>query len=260
MYFTKFPKIYYDFPQDNGSTTLQILTDITTNVRVRKAVLENITLYDEYDIKEGETPEIIAEKVYGNPELHWVIMLVNQRYDYLKDFPMSNLELQQHMEETYGADNLEEVHHYEKDGMIVEARAVMKIPKAITPQLKVHDYIIGLPKANARIESIDHANNTVVVLVDFGRFVPGQLVGLNGVRAVTVYNQDTQADELTGEVVYTTIANFTVPTNGFTVNENYNIITNSMHEISINESKRRIKLISSRLVDQIISEFESLVA
>jgi hypothetical protein len=112
MYFKQFPQIYYDFPKANSENTLQILTDITTNVRVRKQALENVTIYDEYDMQEGETPEIIAEKVYGNPELHWVIMLVNERYDYLKDFPMSNLELQQHMEETYGVDNLEEVHHY----------------------------------------------------------------------------------------------------------------------------------------------------
>ena len=95
MYFSNFPKIYYDFPQDDSSTVLQVLTDITANVRVRKQVLENITIYDEYDIQDGETPEIIAEKAYGNAELHWLIMLVNQRYDYLKDFPMTSYELQE---------------------------------------------------------------------------------------------------------------------------------------------------------------------
>ena len=95
MYFKQFPQIYYDFPQANSSDTeLQILTDVTTNVRFRKQVLENVTLYDEYDMLEGETPEMVAEKVYGNPELHWVIMLANQRYDYLKDFPMSSRELE----------------------------------------------------------------------------------------------------------------------------------------------------------------------
>ena len=70
MYFKQFPKIFYDFPQDGTSTTLQVLTDITTNVRIRKEILENVTIYDEYDIQEGETPEIIAEKIYGDAELH----------------------------------------------------------------------------------------------------------------------------------------------------------------------------------------------
>jgi hypothetical protein len=260
MYFTNFPKIYYDFPQDATSTSLQILTDITTNVRIRKQVLENITLYDEYDMKEGETPEIVAEKVYGDPELHWVIMLVNERYDYLKDFPMSSLELEQHTINKYGADNLDDVHHYELNGIITEAKAVIKIPKLITPLLKVHDYINGLPKANARIESIDKINNTASLLIDFGRFASGQLVSATGVRPVTVYNTETKLDVPTGEIQYRTIANFNIPIDGFIINDKYSIITNSEYEIKINESKRTIKLISSKLVDQIINEFQLLVA
>jgi len=249
MYFTNFPKIFYDFPQDNTSTSLQILTDITNNVRVRKAVLENITLYEEYDIKEGETPEIIAEKVYGNPELHWIIMLVNQRYDYLKDFPMSSLELQQHLEQTYGANNLDQVHHYELNGIISEAIAIMKIPSAILPLLKVND-IITSNNANCRITSIDLVNKTVGVLNDYGRFINGDTCVVRGIRF----------DIISQKMVYEYIVNFALPTNGYTINDQYDIITNSMYEIKVNESKRTIKLISAGLIDQIINEFQSLIA
>ena len=85
MYFANFPKIVYDFDLSNG-TDYKVVTDITRNVRVRKQILENIALYDFYDIAEGETPEIVSEKIYGTPYYHWVIMLVNQRYDYVNDF------------------------------------------------------------------------------------------------------------------------------------------------------------------------------
>ena len=89
MYFKDFPKFLYDFKYDNtDQTKMSVVRDITRNIRFRKEVLENYTLYDEYDIKDGETPEIIAEKIYGNPEYHWIIMLVNQRYDYITDFPL----------------------------------------------------------------------------------------------------------------------------------------------------------------------------
>ena len=51
MYFNNFQKIYYDFPvKANQDNSLFILTDITSNVRVRKEILENLTLYEEYDI------------------------------------------------------------------------------------------------------------------------------------------------------------------------------------------------------------------
>jgi hypothetical protein len=111
MYFKNFDKIYYDFIV-NGRTELSILTDITRNVRFRKEILANITSYDEYDIMDGETPEIIAEKVYGNPNYHWIIMLVNERYDYISDFPLNTYQLEQHIKAKYGDDNAYDIHHY----------------------------------------------------------------------------------------------------------------------------------------------------
>jgi hypothetical protein len=86
MYFQEFPDFIYDFKYGNKTKT-SVVKDITRNIRFRRDVLANLTLYDEYDVVDGETPEIIAEKIYGNPEYHWIIMLANQKYDYLSDFP-----------------------------------------------------------------------------------------------------------------------------------------------------------------------------
>ena len=69
---------------------LKVLTDITTNVRLRKQILQNITAYEFYDLKQYETIEALAERLYGDPQLHWVIMLINDRYDYVNDFPLEN--------------------------------------------------------------------------------------------------------------------------------------------------------------------------
>lgn len=110
MYFKQFPTMYYQFEIGN-QLVLKPVTDITTNVRLRKEILENITLFDEYDIKEGETPEIIATKVYGSPLYHWVIMLCNQRYNYLEDFPLSRNALDSHVASKY--ENPAATHHYE---------------------------------------------------------------------------------------------------------------------------------------------------
>ena len=101
MYFKEFPKFIYDFKNPDGSTSTQIVRDITRNVRFRKEVLSNIAVYDEYDIVDGETPEIIAEKVYGNPKYHWVIMLANDRYDWTKDFPMEETTLVRYIKQRF---------------------------------------------------------------------------------------------------------------------------------------------------------------
>lgn len=121
MYFENFPKFAYDF-DINGERKVLIVSDITRNVRFRKEILSNVTLYDEYDIKEGETPEIIAEKLYGNSQYHWIIMLINNRYDYIADFPLTYTALAQYIADKYGVGNELETHHYENSkGYIVSS-------------------------------------------------------------------------------------------------------------------------------------------
>lgn len=118
-YFTEFPDIYYPF-KINGKEVLTVVKDITVNTRIRAAVLENVTIYDEYDIVEGETPEIISEKFYNSPYYHWVIMLVNQRYDYIADFPLPQVQLENFIADKYGEGKEDEVHHWEtEEGYIV---------------------------------------------------------------------------------------------------------------------------------------------
>ena len=118
MYFEEFPNFLYDF-EINGKRKALLMTDITRNVRFRRDVLSNITVYDEYDIIDGETPEIIAEKFYGDAQYHWVVMLANNRFDYINDFPLDYPRLLAHMENKYG-DQLDAVRYYvNADGKIV---------------------------------------------------------------------------------------------------------------------------------------------
>lgn len=248
MYFQNFPKIYYDFPSSGQNNDLQILTDITTNVRIRKEILENITIYDEYDILEGETPEMIAEKVYGNAELHWIIMLVNQRYDYLKDFPMSSLELDNYIKEKYGEYNIDDIHHYEKDGLVVDALATLVVPQNMYDACIKGDVIFdpGI-KFFAKILK-KQENNTISIMIDRGFFSDNYLF-LEGVRK----------NETTGLMQYRLIDSYNIAPNSLTLSPVYEPVTNYLYEVRLNESKRRIKLISPNLINQILSEFESLL-
>jgi ABC-type lipoprotein release transport system permease subunit len=66
-------------------------------------------------------------------------------------------------------------------------------------------------------------------------------------------------DEELQDTLYTSIVSFTIPTNGFELNEEYVPITNYDHEIRENEKKRRIKIISPRLVEQLIREYREIM-
>ena len=50
-------------------------------------------LFDKYDVKEGEKPEDVAFKWFGDPELHWVILMTNNVTDRYYDWPMNQYSL-----------------------------------------------------------------------------------------------------------------------------------------------------------------------
>ena len=56
-------------------------------VGVRAKVKRNTALFDTYDVGDGETPEMIANKLYGDPNLHWVILYLNNVTDRYHQWP-----------------------------------------------------------------------------------------------------------------------------------------------------------------------------
>jgi hypothetical protein len=120
--YTAAPEVSVSTPYKLNTTTKAIvMKDITRNIRFRRDVLSNVTVYDEYDIVEGETPEIVAEKFYGNPNYHWIVMLANDRYDYRADWPHEYVDLQRYIQDKYGND-ADDVHHYiSASGHIVDS-------------------------------------------------------------------------------------------------------------------------------------------
>ena len=118
LYFKKFEKIYY-LTRVGNKEELKVLTDITTNVRLRKKILQNITAYEFYNLKQYETIEALAERLYGNPNMHWIIMLINDRYDYVNDFPLEHDALEAMITANYASPDA--VKWYKKDGLVVDS-------------------------------------------------------------------------------------------------------------------------------------------
>ena len=108
MYFDSFPVISYDA---KGNLEYKDVTNLLRRVGLRAKVKSNTLLYDTYDVKEGETPEIIAHKLYGDAELHWVILLVNDITDRYHQWPMSGGQFLDYINDKYS--NPDAIHHYE---------------------------------------------------------------------------------------------------------------------------------------------------
>ena len=108
MYFENFPVIPYD---SVGNLTYKDVTNLLRRVALRTNVRTNVLLYDTYDVREGETPESIADKLYDDSELHWVIMIVNNITDRYHGWPMNGAQFLQYLNDKYS--DVDGVHHYE---------------------------------------------------------------------------------------------------------------------------------------------------
>ncbi len=108
MYFKNFPTIIYDAV---GNGEFKDVKNLLRRVAIRAKVKTNTLLYDTYDVKEGESPESIADKLYDDPELHWVVLLVNDVTDRYHQWPLNYSQFNQYIADKY--DNIDGVHHYE---------------------------------------------------------------------------------------------------------------------------------------------------
>jgi len=108
MYFKNMPKIYYD-SMNTGQP--KVVTNIMRRVAVRAKVKTNTLLFDTYEVKEGETPESIAHKLYGDTELHWIVLMMNDVVDRFHQWPLNFSQFNQFLADKY--DNVDGVHHYE---------------------------------------------------------------------------------------------------------------------------------------------------
>jgi hypothetical protein len=86
-YFRFFPKTSYTLA--NNATSVDTITNLMTRFNFDEKFKENTAAYYNYSVKDGETPEMIADKVYGSSEKHWIILNYNDikhpQFDWILD-------------------------------------------------------------------------------------------------------------------------------------------------------------------------------
>jgi len=107
-YFNQFPGIDYDLKGDGNTKEV---TDIWRRVKARSKIIDNVTAFDKYDVQEGEKPEDIAYKIYGDTDYFWVVTLVNNIVNRYYDWPLDEYVFQQYVKDKYTQPDA--VHHYE---------------------------------------------------------------------------------------------------------------------------------------------------
>ena len=96
-YFQKLPKVL--IRDEKGVSTLY--TNIMARASIINDILDNPMLFYNYDIQDGDTPEIVADKYYGNSYRFWLIMFSNRMLDPQWDWPLNSTNFNKYIDDKY---------------------------------------------------------------------------------------------------------------------------------------------------------------
>jgi hypothetical protein len=171
QYFDTLPKIIKTDP--NGNSTLMV--NLIARCSVIPDILKNPLVYYSYDIQEGDTPEIIAYKYYGDSYRYWIVLYVNQILDPQWQWPMQSSVLESYITDKYNFNTKATIHHYEKVITKFDSR---------TSTTTIDKYIID-----------QQAYNTLQTGVFERSMATGQFTITTSRRTVSYYEYETDLNE-----------------------------------------------------------------
>lgn len=99
MYFKKFPKVDYDF---NRTGTTQKMINIFRSVRPVDTFIDEPSAYSIYEVKNGERPDIVSQRIYGTSIYYWTFFVINEfLHDGYRSWPLSQEDLFDYLQKEY---------------------------------------------------------------------------------------------------------------------------------------------------------------
>ena len=223
-FFDFFPKTTYSF--NFADRDVRLVTNIFSRVSMRQEVLDNLYAYYKYQLQDGDTPEIVAQKEYNNPQFHWVICYTNGLTDPVFDFPMPRDALERHIVKKYNYSSIanaysEILHYVEK---VESTLNELNGPSTTT-----------ISNNAVTLQQYDYTSNTLVLKT------PNSSTWSNTVLRANSANANSAIVATLN--VKTTIVPVTV----------------YEYEDQVNEEKRQIKLLKQQYVEAMTNELSSVL-
>ena len=115
MYFSIIPNISYDekpISYPFSESDFVTAKNFFRRYKINDDIFSNVVYFKKYTILEGERPDSVALKAYGDVFYDWVIFLTNNMVNAHYDWPRSNYEMYRILEEEFD-DPYSEISHYE---------------------------------------------------------------------------------------------------------------------------------------------------
>jgi len=134
-YFSQLPDFEYVNRTDDG----KLISDYTTvknlfkRGKLREDIFQETTFFEKYQIQGDDRPDNVAQKIYGDASLDWVVLLSNNIINLYEEWPLPQASFDSYILEKYNNDydNLYNgIHHYESNE-VTNSQGVVIFPKGV---------------------------------------------------------------------------------------------------------------------------------
>lgn len=139
QYFSYLPNVYVGQEESDGRLGYRLIKNMFRRGYLDPIIEKYITAFETFYITDNMRPDELANKVYGDPNLDWVVLMVNNIIDPYTQWPKNTVDLNNYIEETY--ENPDAIHHWETNEIKLDDGTVF-VQKGIEV---TEDYRVTLP-------------------------------------------------------------------------------------------------------------------
>ena len=132
-YFRKVPDIEYvnRLPDSSIGDYIKV-KNIFKGVSIREDILQDLTVFEKFQIVGDDRPDNVAFEFYGDSNLDWLVLKCNNIINVQSEWPLTQMDLDEYLLDKYGDYNTlyNGIHHYETKE-IKNSKGVVIVPEGL---------------------------------------------------------------------------------------------------------------------------------
>ena len=155
-YFSQLPDFEYVNRTEDGKRISDYtqVKNLFKRGKLREDIFQETTFFEQYQIQGDDRPDNVAQKVYGDAALDWVVLLSNNIINLYEEWPLPQSSFDAYVLEKYDNDYnklYNGVHHYESNE-VTNSQGVVIFPKGIR---------VGAAQSVSYFDEVDNQQVTV---------------------------------------------------------------------------------------------------
>ena len=99
--------------------------------KMREDIFQDLTVFEKYNVKGDDRPDNVANEIYGDPTLDWVVLTSNNIINIYNEWPLSQQVFEDYILDKYDTyEKLDEIHHYESNE-VKDSTGIIIFPRGV---------------------------------------------------------------------------------------------------------------------------------